>query len=435
MLATLTACGDKNGGKSSDLAEDLEEYKLYLDLKSESNLLFSKYDVIVYLDGKEIASVANGTTFGEMYDVFEGNHELVFCKAGDDTVNASHTIAVSGDMTIKCDIGHGSDSIELKNYVATAGVDAVSTTMINVVGMNLSEAKRALEEKGLSNVREEPYERIFNSNNWVVLKQSIDEGTIVNKREEIRLDCIKISEKVANEYTNKNIDEIQTAANIEGYMVSWVDSERNSMNEQVSKFNQDEKKDWIAEKASLSGSTITIVLKYIGDPQKTTKKTTVATTKKTTVATTKKMTVATTKKTTAPPRKTTQKTSSTVFYSTNDRETARQGKTGVYAYSRRVGDNELFYIIDFNKKCVYSFSREEDLCTKANMDSGDLNSLIVVTYHDENLVWKEGLCFKWVRQPETLLVQIESSWDSYEFIYTDLEDALKIRDKKKIVQY
>ena len=68
------------------------------------------------------------------------------------------------------------------------------------------------------------------------------------------------------------------------------------------------------------------------------------------------------------------------------------------------------------------------------IDEGDLNSVIIVTYHDGGAIWQNGLHFKWKNQPETLILE-DSDHFEYEFRTTNLNGALSLRNSKTIKDY
>lgn len=125
-----------------------------------------------------------------------------------------------------------------------------------------------------------------------------------------------------------------------------------------------------------------------------------------------------------------------VYYSTNDKNTVKNGNTGVYAYKSKGGSYSIYYIINFDEGCVYYFchGNGDTICDRVKIDYGDLNSVLVITYHDGNDSWQYGLHFNWKNQPETLIVQ---DTDGYEdkFYATDLEDALNLLQSKSITDY
>ncbi len=131
-----------------------------------------------------------------------------------------------------------------------------------------------------------------------------------------------------------------------------------------------------------------------------------------------------------------EETSNSVSYSTNDSNSVKNGNTGVYAYQSRTGNYDNYYIIDLDNKYVYFFSdgNGDMICTRAKISSGDLNSVVVVTYNDGNTFWQEGLHFKYKRQPDHLIME-DSDHYEFDFYSTNLNAALKIRDTKTISDY
>lgn len=139
--------------------------------------------------------------------------------------------------------------------------------------------------------------------------------------------------------------------------------------------------------------------------------------------------------TTKAPAATTETTKS-LYYSTNDEETAKDGNTGVYSYKNRGREYNIYYIIDFDEGYVYRFieGNGDETCDRLKIDSGDLNNGIIITYHDGDDVWSNGLHFKYQKLCEKLILEDNNHFET-EFDCTNLKDALSIRDKKKIIDY
>ncbi|MBR4578795.1 MAG: hypothetical protein IKO22_04175 [Oscillospiraceae bacterium] len=125
-----------------------------------------------------------------------------------------------------------------------------------------------------------------------------------------------------------------------------------------------------------------------------------------------------------------------VNYSTNDRNTVKNGNTGVYAYKSRGGSYAIYYIIDFDSGYVFYFTdgNGEETCERVKIDSGDLNSVLKITYHDNGDTWQYGLHFNWKNMPDTLVVQDPSGYED-KFYTTDLDASLLLRNKKSIKDY
>ncbi len=125
-----------------------------------------------------------------------------------------------------------------------------------------------------------------------------------------------------------------------------------------------------------------------------------------------------------------------VSYSTNTQEQAKKGNTGVFAYKKSGSSYDQYYIIDFDEGYVYYFTdgNGSETCERLKIDEGDLNSVIIVTYHDGGTIWQNGLHFKWKNQPETLILE-DSDHFEYEFRTTNLNSALSLRNSKTIKDY
>ena len=128
--------------------------------------------------------------------------------------------------------------------------------------------------------------------------------------------------------------------------------------------------------------------------------------------------------------------STAVSYSTNDLETVKQGNSGIFSYKSADGTYDIYYIIDFNEGYVYYFTDGNDnsICDRIKIDSGDLNNVLIITYHDGEDEWSYGLHYNWRNQPDHLIVQDEDGFE-YDFSPTNLNEALGIKDSLSIVDY
>lgn len=122
-----------------------------------------------------------------------------------------------------------------------------------------------------------------------------------------------------------------------------------------------------------------------------------------------------------------------VFYSTNTEDTVKNGNSGVYAYKSKGGDCEEYWIIDFDEGYLYCFENKSDdsSCSRFKINSGDLNSHVSFTYHFPNENYEMAAHFKWAKQPDHLVIYVSDKLQC-DYYYTDLSDALKIRNRKTI---
>lgn len=125
-----------------------------------------------------------------------------------------------------------------------------------------------------------------------------------------------------------------------------------------------------------------------------------------------------------------------VYYSTNTFDKAKNGNTGVFSYQRKGPSYDYYWIIDLDEKYAYSFTygNGSETCDRVQIEEGDLNNYILLTYHDSDSSWQYGLCFKRARQPDHL-IQSEADGTQYEYVATDLTQALKLLDQLTIIDY
>ncbi len=210
VLTMFTSCS--NFSPNNDIGSDsvtAEKYKVYLDIESENNLLFSTYDITIFLNGKEIGTVANGKRFVSTVEVTKEQNELSFCKASDTSPKSTRKIKVTEDMSYECTLGHSSSSIDIKNETVTSGLIETDIEMVDVTGYILSEAESKLYSIGFTEIKSAADSGIWDKNNWVVSTQNYKPGTKVNKYSVIQLFCVRPSEY--NAQTTKSTMDFQPA--------------------------------------------------------------------------------------------------------------------------------------------------------------------------------------------------------------------------------
>lgn len=117
----------------SSLAETVsnETYKLTININFEGNLIFSRYNVRLMLDGKQIALMKHGEDYSGTQAVSLGDHVITFVKEDDNNVNGRAEVVVEGDTTFSCGIFVYSDYIEpwdIKITTIPAGQKKARTT-------------------------------------------------------------------------------------------------------------------------------------------------------------------------------------------------------------------------------------------------------------------------------------------------------------------
>ena len=123
-----------------------------------------------------------------------------------------------------------------------------------------------------------------------------------------------------------------------------------------------------------------------------------------------------------------------VYYSTNDSKTVKNGNKGIYTYIKKGKEYDVYLILDLDEKFVYMccYGNGDDSCWKSEITSGDLNNGLVVTLHDGSNTYQEFYHFKYVNSPYKLIL-VDSNQFTFEYEPTSLEDALKIKNSRRMV--
>ena len=221
---------------TADNASTGIKHQLYFDVTLKPALLFSKYDIEIWLDNKEIGTVENGKTFTTLLEADAGTHTVSFYKSGDQSIKASKTIDLKNDSTFSCKLASKSDSIDISKYKFDKNGAGADLVMIDVVGKDLNEAQKLLAEIGFSNVNPKPENDspILWPFNWVVIEQNIKAGETNDKNIEIVLLCRKKEDSSESTETGTS-EESQKDASSSDKPAADADWYENTYNDYASK--------------------------------------------------------------------------------------------------------------------------------------------------------------------------------------------------------
>ena len=202
------------GNSTMEITLSEREYKVNFEISCTENLMFSKYDVKVYINSVSEGTLNHGSTQTYTKTLKKGEYTLKFENAEDKYVKGEIKVHITKDETYKIKIDCTSSKINAK--IVSGGNDSKDETtktendqngkikMIDVKGLTLDKAKEKLKEIGFKNITEESDngKLIFLDSNWKVIDQSVKEGTEAEKDLEIKLTCHK-DETIQNTEENK----------------------------------------------------------------------------------------------------------------------------------------------------------------------------------------------------------------------------------------
>ena len=472
ILILVSSCSSSDGPASEGEEEEIETAFLYLDVDCEKNLLLNRYDVSVNLNGERIGEIKHGEYFTHISEVPLGDCSVEFENTEESSVNVKKELTIESDTTYKCTIHTDGDEIVIKDEEIIEGIEGSRLKMPDIVGTNLERAQEELETIGFVNIESKAKDdsSIFMPSNWVVVEQSVAPETEIDKNQEIILTCRKEEDLFNEAYKDLNLADAKKKAIEKGFITFELteDASYTNVTKRLEKISDEDAEKWIVTDAGKADETTArFYLSYTGevtvpdvvgmtvkDAKKALRKQYAfnITTEDTDGLWVLDDETYTVKKQSLDPGKVIKysdeilltceekseekKDPETVYYSTNNSSSVKDGDKGKYAYKKRGGAYDQFYIIDFDKGYVYHFTDgngNED-CDRVKIESGNLNNVIIITYHDGGDAWSYGLHFKYKNNPEHLVVQDNDGFED-DYSPTNLKDALAIKKTKEVRDY
>ena len=107
------------GNGVMSISVDEPEYAVSLEIECVENLLFSKYDVDVYVDDSMQGTISHGTTETYNLNLTKGVYEIKFVSAEDDEVTGGVSIDIYQDESLKYKISCTSSQINVETIQGT----------------------------------------------------------------------------------------------------------------------------------------------------------------------------------------------------------------------------------------------------------------------------------------------------------------------------
>ena len=107
------ASGDSSSAVTAPVAKT---YTTHIKVSCDKNLIFSTYDVQIYVDDELIATLDHGAEGTWDKELTEGSHEFKVCKKGDKKVDGTKTFAVTAECSIDCRVATTSSQVEIKEF-------------------------------------------------------------------------------------------------------------------------------------------------------------------------------------------------------------------------------------------------------------------------------------------------------------------------------
>lgn len=180
-----------NGSIESTKTDSL----VYFDIESEQNTVLAQYEIELYWDEDIIGMMQHGTVFTCEIQTTTGRHTFKAKSASDNDIEGTVQVTISGDETVHCVLHSRTKRIDIKSINVIEGLPQKPIMPI-VTGMTYGEARKLLIELGFVNIEYTTKDNssIWNEDNWTIIEQNIESGTVIDRTEKIVLTCKKIGE-------------------------------------------------------------------------------------------------------------------------------------------------------------------------------------------------------------------------------------------------
>ena len=247
-------------------------FSVYLDIDFVANLMFSRYDVRVYIDETEVGFMPHGQYFTTLVEnVSAGQHIISFYKSGDDKINTSKMFKVNGDTTVKCTIYAHSDSISCSSFEQISDIAGSSLEIpdLNLYYCNIAE--KQLKNIGFINInyKSDTGSSISGGSKWIVTGQNPIPGEKVDKNNQVTLICTSAEAFYKDNFGGLNVEEARQTAEELGYKLRFLNTiQSRNITNYLEGVGQEALHEWIVAKGetnSVSDRLVDLYLTYTGN--------------------------------------------------------------------------------------------------------------------------------------------------------------------------
>lgn len=127
VTVVAIALGANGSKKTGEPVQDAPSYPVHLSVDCSENLLFSRYDLAIYVDSEKVGTLDHGAEDSWDLTLDKGQHTLRVQKADDSSVDGRNTFKVDQNEKVSCTVYAKHDQIEISLKVK-ASTDSGDST-------------------------------------------------------------------------------------------------------------------------------------------------------------------------------------------------------------------------------------------------------------------------------------------------------------------
>ena len=151
IVIGLTACQSEQSETNQEEEMQVEKFTVQVEIACEENLLFSRYDVNIFIDGELLGTLEHGATDTYTAELVEGEHTLKAEKEDESVVDGTVEFEVSENTELSYQLSLSRDQIEIEKIEPEQDVsqkeektDEESTKKIKDTEKNKDDAEEVL---------------------------------------------------------------------------------------------------------------------------------------------------------------------------------------------------------------------------------------------------------------------------------------------------
>lgn len=151
IVIGLTACQSEQSETNQEEKMQVEKFAVQVEIACEENLLFSRYDVNIFIDDELLGTLEHGATDTYTVELIEGEHTLKAEKEDESDVDGTVEFEVSENTELSYQLSLSRDQIEIEKIEPEQDVpqkeekiDEESTKKIKDTEENKDEAEEVL---------------------------------------------------------------------------------------------------------------------------------------------------------------------------------------------------------------------------------------------------------------------------------------------------
>ena len=126
--AAAIALGANGSKKTNEPVQDAPGYQVHLSVDCSENLLFSRYDLAIYVDSEQVGTLDHGAEDSWDLTLDKGQHTLRVQKKDDSSIDGRKTFKVDQNEKVSCTVYAKHDQIEISHLEVKASTDSGDST-------------------------------------------------------------------------------------------------------------------------------------------------------------------------------------------------------------------------------------------------------------------------------------------------------------------